>query len=99
MKFDMTNSPKAIADGPRVGDVYPGKGGGRTVLGEIVRYWLVLAAPPGRVHLAGLNADGQILTTTSYGSHVLNDRRRLGRCPEIAALEDICLAIEWDESP
>jgi len=99
MKFDMSGAPKAPFDGVRVGDIFAAKGGARSATGERVTYWLVMVANPQRVHLAGLSADGQMLTTTSYAAHVLDDRKRLGFCREIADLADINLSIEWESNP
>jgi hypothetical protein len=96
IRFDATGAPEgAIDPGPQVGDIYNAKGGGRCASGDTIVFWVVMSSWGDRVHLAGLSRDGRMLTTTSYGRHVLDDRRRLGRCPEIAALARVPLHIEW----
>lgn len=88
----------------QVGDIYPAKGGAKT------RYWIVLALS-GResfqgemVHMIGLNAEGDIVATTSYGRHAIEGtrdglfkpRQLLGRVKDI---QDLQFDIEWKETP
>ena len=61
-----------------VGNLYNAKGPGPS-------YWLVVAmTEKGGAHMLGLNRDGEIVSTTTYGAHALRDRKLIGRCHEIA---------------
>lgn len=60
------------------GNLYHAKGPGPT-------YWLVVAVTDkGGAHMLGLNRDGEIVSTTTYGAHALRDRKLIGRCHEIS---------------
>lgn len=88
----------------RVGDVYPSHGGrpgwkGRTC------WWLVASITGNVTHLLGLNADGEIVSTTSYGIHVLQSRKLVGHVSKPitlgghADIQPVLLgtAVEWIE--
>lgn len=97
MKFNLPN-PQPLPDIDmtlRVGNVYPAKGGkGDT------KYWVVLAIYKDSAHMIGLNSNGQITKTQSYGVHVFDgsswafnrNLSLLGHCPEIENFE---LIVNW----
>ena len=90
MRAIMGDPPARFAAGVQVGDVYPAKGGrGDT------RFWLVASlGHTGRsAHLLGLNEDGVIVSTASYGIDVLGDRPRIGWCSD---LREFYPRIEWE---
>lgn len=88
MNFDTGDIPALLRSRPEVGDVYRAKGG----RGE-TRFWLIVCITNQTAHALGLNAEGEIVSTTSYGLHVFAERWRAGRCADIAELR---LSIEWD---
>ena len=44
-------------------------------------------------HFLGLDTEGNIVSTTSYGDHVMKERPRLGHCADVSTLN---LKIEWE---
>jgi len=82
MRFDLTGLPaEAIMDDVAVGDVFPAKGGkGDTAI------WIVAALRSNSAYLLGVNRDGEIVSTTSYGLHALRDRVVIGRCTDLTDL-------------
>lgn len=80
----------------KLGNVYPCKGGGKT------RYWIVVGLQGSSVNLLGINNDGVVTSTASYGAHIFREttyhagRELLGFCPGIAELE---FDITWFRSP
>ncbi len=90
MKFNVENIPaELMEDAPRVGDVYPAKGG------AVTSAWIVMAVRNNNAHLIGVNKEGQITSTTSYGVHTLSSRDRIGFCPELL---DMDLTLQIDPS-
>lgn len=77
----------------QVGDVYPAKATGPAGWRHGTRYWLVLATHGNTVHMAGLNKEWDIVSTTSYGSHVLPERGLLFR---IKNVEQFALTLKGD---
>lgn len=89
-------SPRAPAK-PQVGDVYKALGSGPKGK-RGTRYWLILSITKSDfggegVHMAGLDRDGSIVSTTSYGLHAIETRERLGHC---VSLKDLTLDITWE---
>ena len=58
------------------GNIYPAKGGRRTPGTE---YWLVIATYETGAHVIGFDADGNPVSTASYGKHALRERPLLGK--------------------
>ncbi len=87
MQFDLTSlPPETTANEVAVGDVLQAKGGrGDTAL------WVVAAIRGNSVHLLGVNRDGDIVSTASYGMHALRDRAVVGRCNDLEAMQ-LCVA-------
>ena len=98
MKFDMAleGSPRAPAK-PQVGDVFKALGSGPKGR-RGTRYWLIMSITKSdhggeTVHMAGLDRNGDIVSTTSYGLHAIETRERLGHCP---GLKELNLDIVWE---
>lgn len=96
MKFDITG-PQPIPDIDytlRVGNVYPSKNT------RFTKYWVVVSLHNGSAHMLGIDKDGQITSTVSYGQHVFNGEHKnfqrsldlVGTCDDIANLN---LNITW----
>jgi hypothetical protein len=89
MKIEMGKIPIRIAlDSPSVGDVYRAKGG----RGE-TRFFAIVSIVGNTAHALGLNSSGDIVSTTSYGTHVFASRDIVGR---INGLTEMRLEIEWE---
>ena len=54
----------------RPGNIYPAKGGRKPG----TEYWLVVAVSETGAHLIGFNAEGQPVSTASYGKHAMRER-------------------------
>lgn len=67
-----------------VGDVFRAYSTGPKGRREGTRYWVVLAVTARSVHLLGLNAQGEAVSTSTYGLHVMQHRRRLARIKAVA---------------
>lgn len=59
-----------------LGNVYQAKGGRPGPKGA-TRYWLVVASHGNVVHMLGLNDEHEVVSSTSYGKHVLCGRELL----------------------
>lgn len=89
MKIDMGKIPVRISlDSPAVGDVYRAKGG----RGE-TKFFVIVSIVGSTAHALGLNAAGDVVSTTSYGTHVFAARDIVGR---VSGLADMRLEIEWE---
>ncbi|WP_217497401.1 hypothetical protein [Trinickia violacea] len=85
----MGKIPLRIAlDGPAVGDVYRAKGGRGTT-----KFFVIAALAGNMAHALGIDADGNIVSTTSYGVDVFACRDIVGRVP---ALAQMTLSLEWE---
>lgn len=106
MKFSSADKGKLLPTrDPQVGDVFPSKSTGPKSYRNGTRYWLLIAITPGTPvragqpathfvhHFLGLDHEGNIVSTTSYGDHVMKERPRVGRCADVASLN---LTIEWE---
>jgi len=96
MRFEIRKHGPIEPPGAQIGDVFPARGGPGDYR-KATRYWLIAAESPGRfggrvVHCLGLSEEGAIVSTTSYGSHVFDDRPRVGYCADMASAE---FQIEW----
>lgn len=58
------------------GNIYPAKGGRSTPGTE---YWLVIAVYETGAHVIGFDAEGNPVSTASYGKHALRERPLLGK--------------------
>lgn len=89
MKVAMGRIPIRIAlDGLSVGDVYRAKGGrGGT------KFFVIAAIVGNMAHALGIDADGNIVSTTSYGIDVFAGRDIVARVPSLA---EMVLALEWE---
>lgn len=89
MKFKMPAKQKKHAI--EVGSVYAAKGGNSSA-----KYFVVVA--PGvtdrnsAIHLLGIDGSGQIVSTTSYGRHYIEEKTVIGKVKNIEKLD---LDIEW----
>jgi|GEM_PF-2706845 len=89
MKINMGLIPIRISlDSPCVGDVYRAKGG----RGE-TKFFVIAAIVGNTAHALGLNREGDIVSTTSYGTHVFAGRDLIGRVTEMV---DMNLEIQWE---
>lgn len=102
MRFTSADSTKLKPpSSPKVGDVFPAKSTGPKAYRNGTRYWMIIAITPGTGyarnshvhHMLGLDGEGNIVSTTTYGSHVMADRPLLGHCADINNLQ---LNIEWE---
>lgn len=65
------------------------------------RYFVIVAitngqdGKPSSHHMLGLDEQGNINSTTTYGAHVMRERPRLGHCKDLTKLN---LNIEWEPS-
>ncbi|WP_043345097.1 hypothetical protein [Cupriavidus basilensis] len=89
MKVEMGKIPITISlDAPKVGDVLRAKGGrGDT------RFWLVAAVANQTAHVLGLDREGNIVSTASYGVHALAGREIVGAVEDFAEMR---LNIKWE---
>lgn len=88
MKMDMTSAPESVLSPvPMVGDILEARGGrGDTSA------WVVAAIRQSSVHLFGVNTEGEIVSTITYGMHYVITRKIIGHC---ATLRDMTFPIEW----
>jgi hypothetical protein len=91
MKIDLSNIPEAARPNEvLVGDVYPSKCTTKTV------FWLVAAITGRSCHLLGLDTEGNIVSTSSYGLHAMEGRPRIGVVPEFA---EMSFTVQREERP
>lgn len=84
MKFDLSAIPEGdLSATPRIGDVYPAQGGRPTVAWVIVN----VIAGEDRAVMLGIDKNGEICSSQSYNLCALEDRPRIGFCPQIADLQ------------
>ncbi len=89
MKVEMGKIPVTVSlDQPKVGDVLRAKGGrGDT------RFWLVATTVNQIAHVLGLDSEGNIVSTASYGVHALASREVVGTVEGFAEMR---LNIKWE---
>lgn len=81
MQFNYPEGRKPEASPEvEVGNVYSSKNTHKT------KAWLVVNVCGNTVHLLGLDADGQISSTQSYGVHAIERRSLIGRV-DLSSLE------------
>lgn len=80
MRFNLDKIPKEKLDAkPTVGDIFAAKGGrGDTAA------WVVAAVRGDTLHMLGVDKDGYIVSTTSYGIHTMENRTCIGHCDKLA---------------
>jgi hypothetical protein len=89
MRFDMSDRPATEQDfGPRVGDVYRMKGGRKGG-----GYWVIVGQVNRMSVCIGLNFEGEIVSTTQYGTDVFERRDRVGFVRNIS---ELVLDIQWE---
>lgn len=90
MRFSMERMPEHLdrENGVCVGDVYPAKGGRGTT-----RFFIVVSVVGNMAHCLGVDLDGNVVSTTSYGTHVFEGRRLVGRAREVETL----ITIDWEQ--
>lgn len=79
--------PRVAPHPVNVGDVYKAQH-------RNTHYWIVLAVHGRMCHLIGVNSEGVVVSTTSYGVHVLEHRALMGRCH---SLDKLHITIDWTE--
>ncbi|AAQ54955.1 hypothetical protein Bcep22_gp21 [Burkholderia phage Bcep22] len=90
MKIAMGKIPIRIElDGPAVGDVYRAKGGRGTT-----KFFVIASIVGNMAHALGIDGDGVIVSTTSYGVDTFARRNLVARVPGMA---DLTLNLEWEE--
>lgn len=82
---DLSQSQEVL-----VGNVYPAKGGRKP------NYWLIVSVTGSSAHALGLNAEGEIVSATSYGLHAFEDRPIVGHCTDLSIVN---LNIDWRIHP
>lgn len=71
----------------KIGNVYPAKGGrGNT------KFWIVIARHQSAIVMLGLDAEGEVVSSQTYGFWSMEDRPVLGFC---AGIEQLNFDIEW----
>jgi hypothetical protein len=89
MKIEMGKIPIRISlDSPAIGDVYRAKGGRGST-----KFFVIVSMTGNMAHALGLDADGNIVSTTSYGISVFAERNLVGR---VRGLDELSLDIEWE---
>lgn len=88
MRFNIAKDVPCFGP-PRIGDVFPAKGGAR----RKIACWVVLAINPetGATILIGLNDKGDVTSATTYAAHVMELRTQIGR---VEGLEDLEFNVE-----
>lgn len=81
MKIDVTPIAKYQEQNEvRVGNIYAARGGKGTMA------WLVVAVRGDSVHMLGIDCEGEICSTTSYGKWVVKERQVIGFCADMETL-------------
>ena len=89
MKINIGKMPIRISlDTPKVGEVYRANGGRGTT-----RFWLVAAVSGNTSHLLGLDRDGNIVSTSSYGNHAITGREIVGF---VEGFDNLALNMTWE---
>jgi hypothetical protein len=68
-----------------VGDLFDAWATGPRGRREGTRSWVVLAIRGNAHHLLGLNVKGEVVSTSTYGAHVMQYRPRIGRLKAVPA--------------
>lgn len=96
MKFNTTNAPAIPDDSVAIGNVYLSKNS------RVTKYWVVVGLRDRTVIMLGLDEEGNISSSASYGQHCFEDaawckgRKPIGRVVNMPTLE---FQIEWDSLP
>lgn len=93
MKFNIENAPKELLDDDvAVGNVYNSK------CKTITKFWVVVAIRGHQVIMLGMDDEGNITSSQTYGRHMFEDnqwtrgRKPIGRVVDLPSLE---FKIEW----
>lgn len=88
MKIEIGKIPVEISalDEVAVGNVYRAKGGRGT------QFFIVIAVTEQTAHAIGIDRDGNIVSTTSYGLHTFKRRDVVAKVP---ALANMRIDLEW----
>lgn len=78
MKFKTKNYKSILPPIVTVGDIYPTLGGKGTYA------FIVVSVRDRTVHALGIDKEGNVVTTTSYGIHTFERREKIGFCEDIA---------------
>ena len=87
MKFVNIGGEPPTRVGLQLGDVVAAKGPGPA-------HWVVVGLAHKVVHLLGINAEGDVVSTASYALHAVENRRVVGRCADVADWQP---RIVWDQ--
>ncbi len=92
MKFSAQPAIAEVASEQTVvaGNVYRSKGGKGT------SFWVIVAVRGTAAHALGLDENGEIVSSTSYGCHAFQRRELIGFCEELQTME---LNIAWRVEP
>jgi hypothetical protein len=80
MRFKTKGYKAPLPNVVRVGDIYPSKGGKGTYA------FIIVSVRDHRAHAIGIDKEGNIITTTSYGVHAFERREKIGFCDDLANL-------------
>lgn len=81
MKFDTETIPAEEFSGVMVGDVYPAMGGAGAT-----NAFVVVCVNERTAHALGIDRQGRIVSTTSYGIHTFSRREKIGFCEDMQNL-------------
>lgn len=98
MKFNLPTPipPKASLSEVRIGDVFNVKGRGPA------RYWMIIALRDRMCVALGLDAEGTIVSGTTYGVHVFEGDRlgsRRIKLGHVEGLEELSFDVQWEQEP
>lgn len=88
MKIEIGKIPVEISalDEVSVGNVYRAKGG------RGAQFFIIIAITEQTAHAIGIDRDGTIVSTTSYGLHTFNRRDVVAKVPALAGMK---VDLEW----
>ena len=88
VKIEIGKIPVEISalDEVAVGNVYRAKGGRGT------QFFIIIAITEQTAHAIGIDQEGAVVSTTSYGLHTFKRRDVVAKVP---ALADMRLDLEW----
>lgn len=99
MKFNLPTEtpPEPERTEVRIGDVFNVKGRGPA------RFWLIVAIRDRMCVALGLDAEGVIVSGTTYGTHVFENDQRLGirriKLGRVEGLDELSFDVRWEQEP